>query len=366
MLAILPTVEAKPQKQVNTDTNTQTGVVPWNQKTFFSPQYSNATSVALPAQSFPGWQLNQTDMSHELAIHHVAGDIRACQQKMNGVSAGKICVIKGKKYLLKVSEEGVEKRDRYSNILLGMHNLYFVRENIGITIPNIKLIYEKNGQYISSGGEVVDAENYLASEFIENFTGFKSIVTQSTRTLMKLNHRKGVTTGELEIEEAIRQKVVGQVGEQGLAKLAVAGTFIQDLVMNEGNWGIANGKLVIIDADHSPQSLEEYLVEATKMPGNINLASSIQTLEHMAVTYQKMLHKRPIYFHPEVDFTVDDYEFLVNQYLTACTQAIDKIKTTHPQLPTDKPSKTINDALSTALRVQLSEYMQLQPSSFSL
>lgn len=365
--ALVSSVEATPKKQAGASTGTQKALVSQAQ-TFFS-QPSNASAPGTGAlslyrpviQSVPGSLLKPVDMSHALTIQPVTGMIRDCKQKTNGVSAGKLCLIKDRKYLLKVCEEG--ERDRYSNILLGMHNLYFVRENIGIDIPRIKLVHEKNGRYVSSSGDVMKAEKYLASEFIENFTGFKSIITQCTRSVIKLNHRKGSTPDEWQIRRAIREKVVEQIGEAGIAKLAVAGTFVQDLVMNEGNWGVANGKLVVIDADHSPQSVEEYLTEAMKMPGNINLDFSIQTLEHMAATYSQMLHKRPIKFHPKVDFTVENYEFLVSRFLTACTQAIDKIKAMHPHLPSGKPSKLVNGVLSNTLRAQFLDYTQAESIS---
>lgn len=362
--ALISPVGATPTKQTGAQTGTQKALVSRTQTFFAQPSNlstteSGALSRYMPVtQSVPGSLLKPIDMSHTLTIQSVTGMIRDCNQKTNGVSAGKICVIKDKKYLLKVCEEG--EGDRYSNILLGMHNLYFVQENIGIDVPRIKLVHEKNGRYISSSGDVMKAEKYLASEFIENFTGFKSIITQCTRSVIKLNHRKGSTPDELQIKRAIREKVVEQIGEAGIAKLAVAGTFVQDLVMNEGNWGGANGKLVVIDADHSPQSIEEYLTEAMKMPGNINLDFSVQTLEHMAATYNQMLYKRPILFHPKVDFTVENYEFLVSRFLTACTQAIDKIKAIHPHLPSDKPSKLVNGALSNTLRAQFLDYTQAE------
>ncbi|WP_412754585.1 hypothetical protein [Legionella donaldsonii] len=363
--ALVSSVEATPKKQSGTNTETQKALVSQTQ-TFFSQPSNASTTGALSlyrpvTQPVPGLLLKPIDMSHTLTIQPVTGTIRDCKQKTNGVSAGKICVIKDKKYLLKVCEEG--DGDRYSNILLGMHNLYFVRENIGIDTPRIKLVHEKNGRYISSSGDVMKAEKYLASEFIENFTGFKSIITQCTRSVIKLNHRKGSTPDQWQIKRAIREKVVEQIGEGGIAKLAVAGTFVQDLVMNEGNWGVANGKLVVIDADHSPQSVEEYLTEAMKMPGNINFDFSIQTLEHMASTYSQMLHKRPIHFHPKVDFTVENYEFLVSRFLTACTQAIDKIKAIHPHLPSDKPSKLVNGVLSNTLRAQFLDYTHAESIS---
>ncbi|CDZ77142.1 hypothetical protein BN59_01424 [Legionella massiliensis] len=339
--------------------DTKQALLPESHNRFFAPQSFNSTTVVPTppsSQALPSVPLVAKDLSSNLQLQ-MGIQLRDCQSKSNGVSAGKICLIQGKKHNLKAwgNVDGAE--DRYSNILLGMHNLYFIKENIGISIPNIKLIYEKNGKYVSSVGQKVRAEKYLASEFVEDFNNFKDLSRNYTRTVIKANHFRKSTAPYLELEENIRENIIEQIGEEGLAKLAVAGTFIQDLVMNNGNWGIANNTLVVVDADHSPQSLEEYLAEATKMPRNINLGFSIQTLEHMATIYKEMQQKLPIRFHPKVDFNVEDYQFLVDQYLISTNQALEKLKATYPDLPSDKPSKLVNKALSDAFRNQFLEYI---------
>lgn len=368
---LISTAVAAPQEPSMMKTDMQKTASSSNQNAFFAPLNTNSTglvSSSTRTHSYPGTAplsplLGRSDMSNRLQIQTVTTPLRECQKKTNGVSAGKICLINDKKNLLKACGNEIGVVDRYSNTLLGMHNLYFAKENIGINIPNIRFIYEKDGQYTSSEGQVVKAENYLASEFVEGFTKFKDISSQYTRTMRKSHHLRRMKIDDAVIQAGIREKVVDQIGEVGLAKLAVAGTFIQDLVMNEGNWGIANNELVIIDADHSPQSLEEYLTEATKMPGNINMDFSIQTLEHMISTYDQMSHKMPIFFHPQVDFTVENYHFLIDQYLIACNNALNQIKTTHPDLPSHMPSKFVNDALSKAFRKQLLEYNQAEPEA---
>lgn len=376
---LMSTAVAAPPSRKSSGVKTdamQQAVVPSNQNAFFpQPQRQFTSLVPSPLASHsyqvtaqPSYQLKRPDMSNRLQVHVVTTLLSDCQKKSNGVSAGKVCLIKDKKHLLKACGNELGITDKYSNTLLGMHNLFFIKENMGVNIPNVRLVYEKNGQYISSDGQAVKAENYLASEFVEGFTSFKDISSRHTRMMRKSHHLRKVDLNDAIIQAGIREKIVGQMGEVGLAKLAVAGTFIQDLVMNDGNWGVANNKLVIIDADHSPQSLEEYLMEAAKMPVNINLDFSIQTLEHMISTYNQMLHKMPIAFHPKVDFTLENYRFLMGQYLIACNKTLDQIKTTQPGLPRDKPSKEINQALSDALRKQLLEYTKAgsDASSFAI
>lgn len=331
------------------------------QTTPLSTKLAN-TSALIPSASMSllsSAQVLQTNMSHLLNFMKLGGPLKNCDVKRHGVTAGKICELKGKSHLMKAWESTEGNVDRFSNILLGMHNLLFAKENIGVKTPNLSLIHEPGGSYISSDGKMVSAEKYLASEFLEDFTNFDDLTRQTTRSMMKASRSKAPVNRK-HIQCKIREQVIAEIGEHGLAKLAVSGTFIQDLVGNGGNWGIAKKELIIIDADHSPDSVEDHLIETVKMPSNIGIAFSIKTIEEMEKIYTGMKHKNPISFHLDVDFSMDEYQFLLDEYIRGCREALSTIKTTYNTLPDTYATSKINTVLVDAFKTRLVEYQREQ------
>ena len=325
---------------------------------FFSPSPSNNLPVPYSQgriQPIDSYSLvAHRDMSHKLTVYDMSSQLQNCQSKSRGVSAGKVCFINGKEHWLKVCKGKIKDQNRYSNIMLGIYNLAFIEENIGVQTPNVTLIHERNGTYRCSANKLHTGEYYLASEFVEDFLSFESILDTCSRHALKSMSKDN----PISKEELVHSTIIQKIGERGLAQVAVVGTFIQDVVGNPGNWGVAKNKLVIIDADHSPESVEDHLIEAVKMPRNINMHFSIKTIKHMESIYKSMRRKSPVHIHPTVNFPIEEYHDLIGQYITACRNAIKILNNIYPALSLNTPSPLINEALSDALKHQLIQYQE--------
>ncbi|MBI2786247.1 MAG: hypothetical protein HYX60_08100 [Legionella longbeachae] len=214
-------------------------------------------------------------------------------------------------------------------------------------------MYEKNGNFRTTGGEIIHSEYYLGSKYLEEFETFRMFYEKTKKQIIKNTFRLNKSRfSEDEVRQIIFDKFVNKVGEHEFAKLAVSGTFIQDLVMNFGNWGIVNNQIAVIDADHSPQSIDEYMTETKKMPGNIEIPFSLNTVLHMKSIYESMLKLGPIKLGLSVDMPDKQYSILVKYYLNACHLAIDNIKKDFPTRDPNQRSKEINLILSEAFLTQ--------------
>lgn len=278
-----------------------------------------------------------------LLAKDISQQTKDCKKKRHGVSTGKTCEISNIKYYLKVMEPSDKAVACNRSELLGMYNLKFINQTMGITVPNVNLVYEKNGVFTTHSNDERSAELYVASQEVEHFTpgsqadkkAHKEYLIQKTRSILFNVDKKTLRRIEL----------VKNMGESGIAKLAVAGTFCQDLVNNDDNWGYNRKGLVIVDADHSPHSLEEYLGESSRMPGNIELDFSLHTVLLMRLIYKKMLEKSPPKMEPGIDMARSFYKQLLQLYIVACDIAVSKITKIEPDLSPYKPSSIVNDAL---------------------
>ncbi|MGL5742457.1 MAG: hypothetical protein ACRCXC_07875 [Legionella sp.] len=294
--------------------------------------------------SFPSLIPEKSFLFYEkLPIQDVSSLIKDCFQKNNGVSAGKICDIGNIRHYLKAVETDKIATERLSNSLLGIYNTALLKNNMHITAPNVSLVFEKDGRYISRDGVEAKASLYLASAHVQNFTLMNKLEKVAHRKF-RLQHLKH-STSTLTYENIKRQELVAHIGESGIAKLAVAGTFFQDLVANTANWGYNDTGLVIIDVDHSPGTLEIYLSEASRLPGNIELDFSLHTVKLMLNSYQEMQRNEAPVIHSKVDMPQAFYARLLQLYIQACTKAIVQIEQELPALKEQQPSQKVNDIL---------------------
>lgn len=229
-----------------------------------------------------------------------------CTTKDIGRSSGKICQIAGETWYMKSVAETSQ------NALRGSFNLFFVKKNIGIHVPETCYFYEKTGE----------GDFYFASKAIYGFI--------SARDLMKsLGISMEFCVNDLVPPETIdkrsqlfRQKLVDKIGEIGIAQLMVARTFISDL--NHDNWGVDKKGLVLIDADISPRCLTEYLDQDS--PVGYLLELSINNIKAMKAIYTAMLSRPLPFFHHSVDIPFKTYIVLLTYYIDICNTALDVAK----------------------------------------
>jgi hypothetical protein len=283
---------------------------------------------------------------HNLIVRDISGDSSDCTKKTYGVSAGKVCMIKGVRHFLKVVETDGRKHDRKTNSLLGIHNLQFVQQNLEVTIPKVFMAYEKDGIYSSSSSKEmnVPAQFYVSSQEVSHFKTGSALMKKATREFL-IQQRRALPVTQ-RFEDIRRAHIVETIGESGVAKLAVAGTFIQDLVNNDGNWGYNEHGLVIVDADNSPANLQEYMAEAARVPRNIELDFSINTIKMMRDIYNAMLSRPLPSIHKSINMSGQFYQTLVKIYSCVCEATIAQIAGRYPDLADGTPTPEVNAILA--------------------
>ncbi len=277
-------------------------------------------------------------------VKDVSRDISHCEKKTHGLSAGKICDIGGIRHYLKVVETENAHPGRKTNSLLGIYNLALLRNSLSVTVPSVFMAFEKDGSYPADIEVVAPASFYVASKTVQHFETGRELIKKIHRQQHLYQIKNPFLTQNL--SSIKREQIVAKIGEHGLAKLAVAGTFFQDLVNNDGNWGFDNRGLVIIDVDNSPATLQEYLAEAARMPGNIELDFSMNTIIAMKKNYLDMLQKELPVIHHSVDMKGIFYQALVKIYIEACNRALMRIREKYPTLLSHIPTPVVNDILS--------------------
>jgi hypothetical protein len=279
-----------------------------------------------------------------LVVRDVSSNIKNCHKKPDGRSAGKICTIDNELYYLKVVETENTHPGRKTHALLGIHNLALIHHTIGIIVPSVFIAFEAHGVYFADEDAVAPASFYVASQSVDHFITAGALIQQVTRDHQIVQKRNGIATEHLELIK--REQIVSKIGEFGLAELAVAGTLFQDLVNNDGNWGYNTNGLVIVDVDNSPSSFEEYLSEAVRVPQNIELSFSVETILNMKRVYLNMLTKGLPVIDDSVDMSGSFYQTLIQAYIDACDKTLLTLAKDHPDLPMRKPTNIVNRVLS--------------------
>lgn len=202
-----------------------------------------------------------------------------CTKKVRGHSDGKICIIEEKKYYMKLFE------DDHQNQILGFYNIKFIKNNIGITVPNAQIFSE-------------NAKFYFASEAVPDF------VSASSLNSYKKDPNK------------YRDMLVEKIGENGISKLMVATTFIDDL--NLDNWGYDKNGLVIVDMDRAPRTLEEYILNAKMILESNSVPLTLNNIKEMREIYITMQTKPLPTIDATVDITPEFYQLILNVYIQSC------------------------------------------------
>jgi hypothetical protein len=280
------------------------------------PRYANGNYASIHP-SFPNiMALNITDIP------------KTCIAKKRGASEGMICTIENTTYHMKTATWQNQMR------LQEMYHLDFVRNNIGVRVPNAGFFF-------------VDDTVYIASEKIEAFTMAEPLKSRSTS------------------EEQVTQRVLDKIGSSAVSKLTVVKTFIDD--MNSlCNWGYDESKtpheLIAIDIDTRPKDLLDSAARALsfnyeKNPNKKALKFSVVDLSinnifEMENIYKDMLNK-PL---PTLQVTIaegrdlqKEYINLLQTYIHACEVTLERIKVLIPNLDPNKFSGEVNNLLAAAI-----------------
>lgn len=268
----------------------------------------------------------------------------SCKKKEAGISGGKVCDIKGETHFLKAFSQPTE-REIQPDMLSAHFNLALFRI-FGTKTPETKLIHEPGGSY-QLDDKVYFSDHFIASKAVENFQSAKQLRNQATREFHK--NRKNSHLFPVSKETFIRDNMVAKIGgETGLAKLAVAGTLCDDIVANDGNWGSDGRELVILDADLSPKSIQDYLMLARKMPHEIGISFSIHTLQEMIKHYDMLLSNHDVAAKLMPHLSETESHQLLSMLKKACENTIAEAKT-----PPTQANPHINSLLNDQIHQQI-------------
>src|SRR3990167_5459649 len=167
----------KPSQPEGSDSEVR--ITAYQNHTFFnSAPVANLTHIG--KKQFD--QIESSSSYKGLLVENRTPDIAGCKKKKHGVSAGKICNIGKVEHFLKVVRSDHTQRDRFTNPILGLYNLVFIKNNLKITAPNATLIYEENGKYHSFTSDTeVPASIYVASEKVVNLTTMSELAKKVHR-----------------------------------------------------------------------------------------------------------------------------------------------------------------------------------------
>ena len=260
-----------------------------------------------------------SDTLHDQPVRRLDAGTK-CTVKTSGISEGKICEIEGKTHFIKtvpIVRATREKRsatEKPSMVSYEEFNRQFVKENIGGKVPNAKFFKETTEHGID--------KHFIGSEMIEG---------------LQFSDSGKLTDKEL--------------GPKGVARLAVAATFIQDLHNN--NWGYNKDGLILIDVDsvhNPPKSLEEFInVAQFGLTPYASLPLSLFNVRQMKGLYENMRQRPLPKYHNEFYLSKKLYKEVLDLYIQACQAKIDAIKQAKPTLKSNQPTREINDVLSAAI-----------------
>lgn len=240
-----------------------------------------------------------------------------CTVKTSGLSEGKICEVEGKTHFIKAVPLVHAKHTASTatknpvKVSYEEFNRQFVQKNIGGRVPSARFFKE-------SAKSGID-KHLIGSEMIEG---------------LQFSQSDQLTDKEL--------------GPKGVARLAVAATFIKDLHNN--NWGYNKDGLILIDVDsvhRPPKTIEEFInVAQFGLTPYASLPLSLFNVRQMKGIYEEMRQKPLPKFHEEFHLTKKLYTELLDLYIQACQATIDTVKQANPSLKSNQPTREINDALS--------------------
>ncbi len=236
-----------------------------------------------------------------------------CTQKNEGISEGMVCQFHGKTHFMKVVPMTIPDADKTNNVRLSTEefNRRFVHDLIGINVPSTHFYKATNN----------DDTFYVSSENIED--------------LQSIDPDK-----DMDI----------QLGPEGVAKLAVAATFIADLHLK--NIGYNTNGLILIDVDSvnkTPDSIPAYLKRAVY---GIRLHApplSLRNLRQMIEIYKSMSTKPLPALHNSFHLTRKLYLAMLDIYIKACNDAIDTLNDLPIEVPFEVPAKQTGTPLASII-----------------
>jgi hypothetical protein len=274
-----------------------------------------------------------------------------CTRKKHGSTFGEICktISDGVSYFTKViqSSESDKLQSLGQNgpekILQNPYNIHFAETNFKVVLPEYILIAKSSNIY-------------FASRQIPDFTMGLNFVN-----LPSYN------------ETNFRKEIVKKIGEEGISEHTAASFFLSDLDRVD-NWGVANGKLALVDIDNGHFVLKdiqrffhlakralayatnENVLQHIKKNGIVNrtlvrvkFALTLNNIQQMKATFERMA-KIPLEpLHDSVNMlSQTDYASLLQIYIMSADQAIQAIKKTgiDPSEPNRKNNAHFLEAIN--------------------
>lgn len=238
-----------------------------------------------------------------------------------GNSHGVICQFDGAEHYLKLfkPEPGnAQLRAAGDYVSYEAYNSEFVKNNIGTQVPEVKF-YKKSP---------AEKEIYKASKRIDGlmFTGRKTASNE-------------------------------QLGNAGVAKWAVASTFIFDLHPN--NVGYANNELMMLDLDgyieRPSKSFLENLINAAFSIYVTSPELSLLDLDQMIEIYREMQKKPLPKYHDELNTTEKMYQRLLQKFITISENTKLWITNNRREIAPTERTIAINRAWCEFVKMELSE-----------
>lgn len=187
-----------------------------------------------------------------------ASQLTDCQyQDSSFAYAQKTCLVNGQRHTMyAIRQPGFfAGRGPVLNTPIQEYNEH-VLTNIGVLQPEKHVYYEKNGYYKSRFfvGEGEDdkhlAELFLSIKHDDQFVSYAQLLRGAEQ------YFSGLGIADAHARDTLAAKAVRtKIGEVGLAKLAVAHTFMH---LGSGSWGITNQELMVLFSDYRPTTIESY------------------------------------------------------------------------------------------------------------
>lgn len=176
------------------------------------------------------------------------GQVSDCRD-YGHAAAVKTCSIFGSKHhMWAIKEKDFFARDHIATLDIKMHQYNEqLMAHIGIAQPDSAIFYEPDGycesSFFSAGTQRYQAELYYGIKQPNKFVSFHDLPDKARQA----NITQPVETILREI-----------IGEAGIAKLAVASTFMHHIIDQKKNWGLSDMGLMVLGSDYAPDSIESY------------------------------------------------------------------------------------------------------------
>lgn len=303
---------------------------------------NNSTTCKIPPASLYNLSIKELNKS----------DIKDCGN-YGYFTAVKTCSISGEKFdMWAIKEKGFFSGDHIHTINVKLREFNrLLMGKIGIMQPEREIFHEPKGYYKSSFFNAGVEKKYQAELYysVKNARDFVSF-DQLTKTISPKENACKVAA------KSMREKI----GETGIAKLAVASTFMHDVIERNKAWGYSDKGLMILGSDYSPNSIESYSMgpggiepgyysHILYMPDLFNrnhIYFSMDTLKHMEDFYSQLSSLEP----PHISANL--FHSIRQACEKACHEAILEAQTKYTLKP-HEPIQHVNDLLRDKLKHQL-------------